>query len=530
MRANALLLANEHIEVIRALPFDSVGTVAGLPSGNIPQLETIIHDGKEYTRRTFIQYVDDPADGLGAADTLAADYKRVKVELSYHYRGATSSFAAVTTVAPRSQESLVGAGVLRINVTDALNVPIQGTTVHVVNNTVATSVDITTATNASGTVSFPGAWAGTGYEIYISKAGYSGAQTYSTSTENPNPSPMPYNVAENGTTEVYFKIDLLSSIGLLSRGRPVAQTVTDLLDDAGNLNALNNTQVAAGALTLAGAPGSYVAAGDAETLAVTPASFDEWLMVQFEEVVPANTSLAVTVEYDSGGSVFVPVPDVDLPGNAAGFTSSPIDIGVLSTTTYTSLRLVADLTSTDVNVTPELLSYDIAYHEANVPVPNLSFTITGSKQIGVGTSGPLFKYDEATTTNAAGQWSSGPMEWDVYTLNQSGYDTAEACPNLPLVLDPDTNFDQVLTLVAPSTHNLKLRVRNPSSNPVPRAYVRVVGGSTDSTQYTGPCGTVFFPSLSVDTYSVEVRAAGLSATTTSYAVSSSTVKTLQLSL
>lgn len=530
LRANALFLVNEHLEYIRALPYDSIGTVAGLPSGAIPQNETIVFDNHSYDRRTFIQYVDDDADGLGAADTLPADYKRVKVEISYDYRGSAQSFSMVTTMAPKSQESLIGAGVLRIQVADADNDPVPSAQVHIVNNTVATSVDITTFTNASGTVSFPGAWAGAGYEVYVSKAGYSDAQTYISTTTNPNPSPSPFNVPENGTTEVVFKIDLLSELNVYTRTWPVRQTFFDDFVDGSNIATITNAQVTSGALSLSGAPGSYALSGTATSVSVSPASLGSWLLFSFTDSIPPNTAVSYHIEYDTGGGVFALVPDSDLPQNSTGFTTSPIDLGGLDTTAYHTLRVVTNLATTDTALTPEVLEYTLSYHEIDVPIGNVTFSLTSGSTIGTDTLGEaIYRYDETHQTSGTGIWNSGDIPFDTYTLTVPGYAVAEACPSIPLVLEPDTTVLEQLTLASGSTHTLKVRVSNPLSAPVERASVRIVGGATDITRSTGPCGIAYFPSLVEDTYDIFVEAPGLQKTTGTTTVSGETETVFTLS-
>ena len=530
LRANALLLANEHLEIIRALPFDSIGTVGDLPSGTIPQLEDIVVDGHTYTRRTFIQYVDDPADGIGAADSLAADYKRVKVELSYEYHGVVQTFSLVTTIAPKAQESLAGAGILRINVTDAMNDPIPSAWVHVLNNTVATSVDITTYTNASGTVSLPGAWAGPGYEIEVTKPGYSSAQTYSATTSNPNPSPSPATVAENSTTEIYFKIDRTSTLTVATQAWPVYGRLFDTFADASQLASLENTQVLGGSVTLAGAPGTYSAAGTSTSVSISPTSLGSWLLLSFDDNVPANTNVYYQLQFDTGGGVFSLVPDSDLPGNETGFVSGPVDISGLGTSTYTSLRLQAILTTNDPTAAPEIYEWKLSYQAAPVPVGNVDFVLQGSKTIGTDAGGgPLYKYDQTHQTSATGIWQGSSMEWDQYNLQVTSHTVGEACPALPLVLDPDTVYEQTLTVSPTTTHALRLYVGNPIGNSVEHAEVHVAGGSTDETRASGPCGYVYVPGLASDTYTVSVEAVGFAATSTSISVSGITDASIVLS-
>ncbi|KKS36307.1 MAG: hypothetical protein UU98_C0026G0016 [Parcubacteria group bacterium GW2011_GWD2_42_14] len=530
LRANALMLANEHIEVIRALPFDSIGTVAGLPSGTIPQLETITYGNHAYTRRTFIQYVDDPADGLGVADTLTADYKRVKVEIGYVFRGATQTFSLVTTMAPKSQESLAGAGILRINVVDATNDPVPIASVHILNTTVATSVDISTFTNADGTISFPGAWAGGGYEIYISKSGYSSAQTYISDVANPNPTPSPYNVAENSITEVFFKIDLLSSIHLLTRLWPVRGRFFDNMNDSSQLSLLTDTEIVGGALTLGGIAGSYNTSGKGTSVPISPASLGEWLLFSYDAITPPNTSVSFQIEYDTGGGVFALIPDTDIPNNSTGLATSPIDLGGLDTTTYSSLRIVSTLTSSDSVSTPEILEYTLSYHEPVVPVANVPFTLTSGTTIGTdASSNPIYKYATSGQTDATGEWLSGDMEFDSYELIVPSHHVAEACPSLPLILEPDTDLEQILTLTPATAHSLSLQVTSPLGSAVARAEVRIVGGSLDTVRSTGSCGTAYFPALSEDSFNVSIKAPGFAPFTTTIAVSGQVESSVTLS-
>jgi len=530
LRANALMLANEHIEVIRALPFDSIGTVAGLPSGSIPQLETIVYDNHEYTRRTFIQYIDDPADGTGAADTLTADYKRIKVEMGYDFRGTTQSFSLVTTMAPKSQESLVGAGVLRINVFDATNDPVSLASIHIVNTTVATSVDISTFTNASGTISFPGAWAGGGYEIYINKAGYTSAQTYVSTTTNPNPTPSPLNVAENGTTEVFFKIDLLSSIHMRTRLWPIRGRFFDDFSDASQLSSLTNTQVVGGDITLAGTPGSYSSSGTSISSPTTPASLEEWLLFSFDATTPPNTSKSFHIEYDTGSGVFALIPDTDIPNNSTGLSTSPVDLGGLDTTIYSSLRIVTDLASSDGVSTPEIHEYTLSYHEAEVPVANVPFTLTSGTTIGTdASSNPIYKYTTSDQTDANGEWDSGDIGFDAYELVVSGFNVAEACPSLPLILEPDTALEQILTIAPATAHSLSLQVTSPLGATVERAQVHITGGSIDTVRSTSPCGIAYFPSLTEESFNVDIDAPGFAPYTATIPVSGPTESTAVLS-
>lgn len=530
LRASALYLANEHIETMRALPYDSIGTIDGLPYGTIPQVETITHDGHTFVRRTFIQYVDDPSDGLGASDTtISADYKRIKVELSYIIDNATSSFSLVTTIAPKSQESLEGAGILRINVTDADNNPLSGITVDVENFTIATTVDITTFTNADGIVSLPGAWAGAGYDVLVHKAGYSTAQTYPATVDNPNPSPSALTVAENSTTEIYLKIDRLSTIDLYARELPTRGALEDSFNDASGMLTMSNTAIAGGALVLTGAPGSYATAGTGTSITLTPASIDEWVMFRADTATSADHSIRFQLLYDTGGGVYQPIPDADLPGNEAGFSQTPVDLGGLDPLTYATLRIEAVLETSDPATTPEVHSWSLSYREPDTPHNNMTFDITGAETIGDDGGAPVFRYDETLTTDGAGTLSLTDMSFDLYTLTFPGLIAAEACPALPLDLPPDTTYTQALTLTSASPHSLALQVLHPLGTPIENAEVVLDDGSTVTTTLTGPCGIAYTPNLSDSTYSATLYAPGLTSTTVAIPVSGATTHVETLS-
>ncbi len=75
-RAGAASLAQSQMEYLRGISYDSLGTVGGIPAGVVPQTKTEVLNNETYTIYTYIQYVDDPADGIGVNDTngITTDY------------------------------------------------------------------------------------------------------------------------------------------------------------------------------------------------------------------------------------------------------------------------------------------------------------------------------------------------------------------------------------------------------------------------------------------------------------------------
>ncbi len=107
-RTSALALAQERVEYIRSLPYNSIGTVGGNPSGSLATTETITLNNTTYTRTTYIVYIDDPKDGSGAADSNGKpnDYKRIKVTVSWTGpRGIIRDTYIITDITPLGIET-----------------------------------------------------------------------------------------------------------------------------------------------------------------------------------------------------------------------------------------------------------------------------------------------------------------------------------------------------------------------------------------------------------------------------------------
>lgn len=171
-KVGALALANEQLEFLRSLSYDDVGTIGGIPFGNIPQEETIVLNQVTYTRRTFIQYIDDSKDGLNEDDenNITADYKLVKVEVKWVLNNKERKFSLVSNIVPKGVETLEGGGLLTINIMNAFGAPVVEAEVNIKNNNTNPSINMTTFTGVSGKVSFPGAPESSGYEIIVEKS------------------------------------------------------------------------------------------------------------------------------------------------------------------------------------------------------------------------------------------------------------------------------------------------------------------------------------------------------------------------
>ncbi|MFA6486084.1 MAG: prepilin-type N-terminal cleavage/methylation domain-containing protein [Candidatus Magasanikbacteria bacterium] len=216
-------LLSEELEVVRNLPYESVGILNGVPAGLLSHTKTIQRNGESFDIVTTVRNIDDPFDGTAASttrrDTSPADYKLV--EMSAICSGCIQAEPVIlsTIVSPKQLEGASTNGHLFIQVFDANGLPITGANVHVVNSEPNPDIIIDDVTGNDGWLRVVDTVTGTmAYHITVSKFGYSTDFTTTTSAVNPNPLKLPSNVATQMVTEIYFSIDQLSDINLHTIG------------------------------------------------------------------------------------------------------------------------------------------------------------------------------------------------------------------------------------------------------------------------------------------------------------------------
>lgn len=524
-KLSALAIVNEEMELIRNMSYDSIGTVAGIPAGNILQTETVSLNGLDYTRRVLTQYVDASEDGTGIADTnsITTDYKSVKVEVSWTRKGKTRKVSLVSSFVPKGIETTAGGGTLIINILDSVGLPLASANVHIENNTLNPVVSIDTFSNTDGQVMFPGSPAGSDYEITVTKTGYSTAQTYTADIVNPNPNPGHLSVIEGETTVATFQIDSLASKTINTFNKIRSAEWVDSFDDLSNISNFSSTTVSASQLILIGSGAGYEPDGFVYSATTSPVYLNSWQEVSWIDNTPANTDIKYKV-YDASGVSPVIISDSEIPGNSLGLTSSPVDISTLSVATYPSLQVAGFLTSSDIMVTPAISEWKIKYLEGPIPLPNLAFTMTGSKTIGTDAGGaPIYKYLQNLQTDGSGTLAINSLEWDTYTItidnNTLGLDIGESCQPQALSLSPSTSVTTNLYFVPQTSNSLLVAVKNSSGVLLNGVSVRLYKTGIDITQTSSSCGQTHFASIPSGTvssgsaYSVDLSLTGYTNTT-----------------
>jgi prepilin-type N-terminal cleavage/methylation domain-containing protein len=528
-RVAAISVASDQLEYIRSLSYDAVGTVNGLPSGLIPQISTTTLNGIVFTRRTLVEFVDDPADGLDAADTnaITTDYKRAKVEVLWLGRYGTSSVSYVTTVVPRSIETDLGGGTIRITVRDADVAPVSGAAVRLLNTTGTTTVDVTKYTDATGIVLFGGAPAGANYQVFVTRPGYSSDGTAVATGTLANPAQQPLSVVAADVTSATYFIDELASLAISvysDRSTAVAaRTGTSFTDVAST----SNTIVTGSGVTLLGVPGSYSSEGTVFFTPISPTSLFAWAELRASTSVPSNTEIRYRL-YTASSTTYTLIPDSDLPGNAAGFLGI-VPLAALSAGTYPSVVVGATLQTTDTSVTPLLENIALWYIDTATPRANSSIEFTGAKVLGTTVAlATIPKQVLTRTSNASGSVLFSGIEWDIYTLTNPAHVIRDICgAAYPLVANPGATTSVIIVTGPTPENSLRVGVTH-NGVAVPGASVTLSDGIGTNT--TSVCGHAYFHDVPTSTsYTLTVSAPGFAPVVLSpYALQGNVVEMIAL--
>lgn len=506
-KASAVELASSQMEYLRGLSYDALGTVGGIPSGAVPQTSTTTIDGVDYSVRTFILYKDDSADGLGVQDSngITTDYKTGKVAVSYTLNGLNKSIELISNFTPPSIESSTGGGTLSIHVVNAGNEDVGNALVRIVNASVSPAVDFTTFTSVTGFATIGGAATSSEYQLYVSRDGYSSAQTYARTAQNVNPSPGYLTVTKDQVTGATFFIDILSTLTLSSFSPAVTSSFNDSFVDTSNLASQADTQVAGGSLTLA----DEALYGTARSSLITPSYLSGWGLLSANIDVPTGTSVLIRIADASG----TPLPNSVLPGNTAGFSLFSVALDGISAYSYPSLAISAELTSNSSTTAPSILDWSVSHTDGPAPLPNMLFTLTGAKTIGTDSNdAPIYKtvVNGNTGTNAV---KSETLEWDLYSLSLGTLNLIENCPAFPYSLAPASAESASIIAGAQTANTLPVIIENSASSTIASARVVLKKSGYSASLTTSLCGLAFFNGLSAGNYDATVSASGYATTT-----------------
>jgi hypothetical protein len=216
-RVVAASLANEEFEILRNLPYASVGTQGGIPSGSIPHIQTLTRDGISFGVTTTIRNIDEVFDGtIGGTpnDLSPADNKLVTIEITCVVCQNFVPLMYTTHIAPKDLETASTNGALIINVFDANGVALPDATITIDNPTLVPAVHISDVSGVDGTLTIVDAPPAVGsYHIVVTKDGYSTDQSYPPNAiDNPNPTTPDATVVVQQITQVSFSIDKTSTL------------------------------------------------------------------------------------------------------------------------------------------------------------------------------------------------------------------------------------------------------------------------------------------------------------------------------
>lgn len=133
-----------------------------------------------------------------------------------------------------------------------------------------------------------------------------------------------------------------------------------------------------------------------------------WRQATFTETIPGGTTAPVSVEYLVSPGNWARIPDVDLPGNSLGTSTSPIDLSGLNVGTYSTIRLRADLSCGALTNCPTLNDWSVNW-ALGLPVSGkaraydrTTLVTTGTVKVAVN---GVEQIGKTAAIDAAGNWS-----------------------------------------------------------------------------------------------------------------------------
>jgi len=506
------------MEFFRSLPYDDVGTLTGIIRGPIVNNQTLTLNGIEFTERIVIDYVDGLGDGLAGADVngILEDYKQVKLEYAWELRGQSHDLSLVTNIMPRSIETDVGGGSIRINVLDQDFMPLPGATVQISNASSTAPLYESRVSNASGEVLLSGVPVDSNYQLVVGGPiggnAYSTSSTYIADSYLANPASPAFSVSEGGISTQTFIIDELSDINITTLSAITEGSESYLFSDISQIATSTQTNVVGGDLVLANTLGVYETTGTAYLSTITPVPLESWETIRIDADLDSATDFVAQLYTGTAASGYTLIPDTELAGNVTGFTDSLIDISGLDVGLYPTTTIGIRLSTTDTSVTPEIDEVAVFWREAATPRSGQTLFVRGDKILGTDSAGsPIYKATSTVTTDASGEVQLEAVEFDMYTATtSSAFSLASACPAQPVIHRGGDVSDVELLYVPAVSQSLRVVVSDAIGRAVPGAEVRLNRSGYDVTQVTSTCGQTFFGSgVAAETdYDLTVSAPG----------------------
>jgi len=540
-KITATSIANEWLEKIRNLPYSAVGTKgASLPfaKGVLDQSTTTQFNNITYNIETKVKYISDPADGLGEDDNCDLDYKRVQVKVSFSGK-TKGEVVFVTDVAPKdlfeeisSCESQPG-GILSVSVFDAFGQMVSFPTINIYD--IQKGILVDSVSPSSGRYDFP--LATSTYKIEVLKQGYSFSRTYGTEEvaipENACYARGHQKVLKGQITSVSFCIDQTSNFSVNTFSPWGRDYWRDSFEDESKISTSSQIVVQDGEVMLSTTTSGHTPSGFLISQSITPSHLISWDEASFSDSKSSTTDIKYQFLFASGTD-WILIPDSDLPGNSQGFESPSVDLSSLSTTTYSSLKLKAILSTNSTSSTPFLYAWEISWRSSQpTPIPNVEFHLRGEKLIGYDEKeNPIYKYSQTHTTDSEGHIDILGLEWDSYYFSiptSTGLDLVDISPSpQPIDLPPD-NFTQQVDLYLDSENSLLVVVEDEETlEPVFGASTTLSSQDYEKVQKTNQNGEAFFIPLSSTIYDLFVSAPGYLSTSTSIFVSGDETKIVKI--
>lgn len=226
-QVQAINIANEKLEQIRALSYDDVGTINGVVPGVLKDDEIIFRNGT-FNVSTTITFFDDDYDGLLSEENDDfIDYKKATVRVTWQAKtGEKQVIMSSFFIPPTPQDIPEGWGLLKIYVIDSNGNPVTDANITINNSDPNLDFPIINAnysTYDTNILSIP-VKPSNSYNVSVSKNGYTIDRTYSQTEISPSTPVKPdLEVNLGRKTESNFIIDRVGKFNI----RTVRATLPD---------------------------------------------------------------------------------------------------------------------------------------------------------------------------------------------------------------------------------------------------------------------------------------------------------------